>query len=537
MPTAAKFEQQRQELASVLASGIFHRSPSLATLLIYICEKYFEGEGNQIKEYNIAVEALGRPAEFDQKRDSIVRVEAHRLRKRLKAYYEGAGSSHALRIEIPPGHYAPQFHFQETALAVRKEREPLEDLQFEFTTLSIQRGPFRRKKGYAAVGVVLLGMAAAGAIWFGVAQGRGAAPIYVEDPAPVGDEIRILAGSSRPYTDRFGQVWDADRNFEGGSPFSAPLHPVFGTRDPVLYQSGRTGSFRYDLPLKPGSYELRLHFAETVFGEGNAAGGGETSRLFNVFANGKMLLEMIDVIADAGSNSADIRVFKDIQPDKDGLLHLEYKPVVNVAFLNAIEVSPGIPGKMRPIRIVARDQGYIDKNGRSWSPDRFSQGGQLVLRTVPVSGAPDPEIYRGERFGNMRYDIPVAPGRYTLIVHFAETWFGPGKLQHGGIGSRSFDVLCNGVALLRELDVFKEAGGSDRALQKIFHGLEPSPQGKLVVSFVAHRNYASLNGIEVLDEAKPVRSSLLTTFEKHAAGSSARSSGNQEDGEKTNKGR
>jgi hypothetical protein len=226
-----------------------------------------------------------------------------------------------------------------------------------------------------------------------------------------------------------------------------------------------------------------------------------------------------------------------IQPAKDGLLHLEYKPVVNVAFLNAIEISPGIPGKMRPIRIVARDQGYIDKDGRSWMPDRFSQGGQLVLRTVPVSGTPDPAIYRGERFGNMRYDIPVAPGRYTLIAHFAETWFGPGKLQHGGAGSRSFDLLCNGVALLRELDIFKEAGGSDRALRKVFHGLEPSPQGKLVLSFVAHRNYAAINGIEVLDEAEPVRSSLLTAFEKHAAGSSTGSRGNQEDGEKTNKGR
>src|SRR5579862_3345575 len=106
MPTAAKFEQQRRELADVLASGIFHRAPNLAILLTYICEKYFEGEGNQIKEYNIAVEALGRPADFDQKRDSIVRVEAHRLRKRLKEYYEAAGSSHPLRIVIPPGQYA-----------------------------------------------------------------------------------------------------------------------------------------------------------------------------------------------------------------------------------------------------------------------------------------------------------------------------------------------------------------------------------------------------------------------------------------------
>ena len=55
------------------------------------------------------MEALGRPADFDQKRDSIVRVEAHRLRKRLREYYEADGADHAIRIDIPPGQYAPRF--------------------------------------------------------------------------------------------------------------------------------------------------------------------------------------------------------------------------------------------------------------------------------------------------------------------------------------------------------------------------------------------------------------------------------------------
>lgn len=52
-----------------------------------ICERYFEG-AHKVKEYDIAVEALGRRAEFDPKSDSIVRVEAHRLRNRPKEYYE-----------------------------------------------------------------------------------------------------------------------------------------------------------------------------------------------------------------------------------------------------------------------------------------------------------------------------------------------------------------------------------------------------------------------------------------------------------------
>src|SRR5438477_9169886 len=109
MHAAADFRQQRHELDALLASGILNRAPNLAQVLTYVCTKYFEGAAEQIKEYNIAVEALGRPADFDQKRDSIVRVEAHRLRKRLREYYEADGADHAIRIDIPPGQYAPRF--------------------------------------------------------------------------------------------------------------------------------------------------------------------------------------------------------------------------------------------------------------------------------------------------------------------------------------------------------------------------------------------------------------------------------------------
>ena len=60
---------QRQELQQVLSAGIFDRAPSLAQVLTYVCEKHFEGTSQDLKEYNIAVDALGRPVEFDQKKD------------------------------------------------------------------------------------------------------------------------------------------------------------------------------------------------------------------------------------------------------------------------------------------------------------------------------------------------------------------------------------------------------------------------------------------------------------------------------------
>jgi hypothetical protein len=58
------------------------------------------------------------------------------------------------------------------------------------------------------------------------------------------------------------------------------------------------------------------------------------------------------------------------------------------------------------------------------------------------------------------------------------------------------------VALVRNLDVAKEAGGPSRVLVKTFRGLHPSAQGKLLFSFVPVKNYASVYAIEVLDETR-----------------------------------
>ena len=96
-------------MEAVLQSGIFTRAPNLESFFRYVCEHHFSGRAEQLKEYNIAVEALGRTPQFDQKKDSIVRVEAHRLRKRLSEYYAREGADHAIQILIPRGSYAPRF--------------------------------------------------------------------------------------------------------------------------------------------------------------------------------------------------------------------------------------------------------------------------------------------------------------------------------------------------------------------------------------------------------------------------------------------
>src|SRR5882757_4139398 len=104
-----KLEAERAELDAVLTSGILGKTNNQVRLLTYVCEKYFEGETDEIKEYSIAVHALGRSQNFDPQVDTIVRVTAHTLRKRLEEYYRTEGAEHALHICLPTGRYIPNF--------------------------------------------------------------------------------------------------------------------------------------------------------------------------------------------------------------------------------------------------------------------------------------------------------------------------------------------------------------------------------------------------------------------------------------------
>ncbi len=103
------YEEAKTELAAVLSSAAFVRSARMVSLLTYICSKYFAHESDGLKEYSIAVEVLGRPPSFDPATDASARVEVHRLRRKLREYYEGEGASHSVQIAIPAGSYTPVF--------------------------------------------------------------------------------------------------------------------------------------------------------------------------------------------------------------------------------------------------------------------------------------------------------------------------------------------------------------------------------------------------------------------------------------------
>jgi TolB-like protein len=102
-------EAVRAELERVLASKGFQNAGRLSRLLRHITEKTLAGDADQLKEYAVGVEVFDRDASYDPRLDSIVRVEAGRLRSRLDEYYANGSAAGGIRITLPRGGYVAQF--------------------------------------------------------------------------------------------------------------------------------------------------------------------------------------------------------------------------------------------------------------------------------------------------------------------------------------------------------------------------------------------------------------------------------------------
>src|SRR5262245_19409393 len=115
----------REQLARILKSGPFHQAPRRQRFLEYIVNETLAGRRARLKAYNIALEVCHRPNTFDSNVDPLVRVEAARLRDRLREYYEGDGQNDPVRIDLPKGTYSPQIEFRhEGVLQIAHEKGP-----------------------------------------------------------------------------------------------------------------------------------------------------------------------------------------------------------------------------------------------------------------------------------------------------------------------------------------------------------------------------------------------------------------------------
>lgn len=149
-----------EALARILASDAFRSAPQLSAFLNFIVERSLEGRSSELKGYTIAVEAFGRPPDFDPQSDPIVRVEAGRLRKALGQYYQGDGASDPIRISIPVGAYVPLFErVAQDASEPERGSEPAESAPHDIHPAPLAE-PGRRKpsrlRHWAAVAVLAI---------------------------------------------------------------------------------------------------------------------------------------------------------------------------------------------------------------------------------------------------------------------------------------------------------------------------------------------------------------------------------------------
>ncbi|MEO8373049.1 MAG: malectin domain-containing carbohydrate-binding protein [Candidatus Solibacter sp.] len=524
-------EQEIQaELARLLESPAFRTSKRCREFLEYIIEHTIRGPSGALKERSIGVELFQLAQDFDTGQHTIVRVTANEVRKKLAQHYQAEnGAFHAVRIDLPPGSYSAAFRWEapaveapvvETPSAPAPAEAPVRDATVADLLPAEPNLPARpnwlRPRSIAATLFVLL-LAGAFSLW----RWWPVNPASVDAKTPAvsnvsptaalaGENLRMIAGATVPYVDRGGRTWGPDRYFTGGNVIVRPSERIYRTLDPDIYRHLRTGDFRYDIPLRPGNYELHLFFAETGLADFiSAESSGEGQRLFRVFANGRPLLPAFDVVADAaGSNIADERVFRNISPAEDGFLHLNFNSMRSTAMLSGIEVLPVSVGKAKPVRIRAGwTSSWQDSANQEWQADSYFLGGNALVRTTnPVqestSTASDKALYASERWGHFSYAIPVAEGRYRVTLKFSEGHYGKRNAGAGEPGGRVFDVYSNGVALLKGFDIMKEAGGEGRPIDRNFSGIRPNAQGKILLTFVPVQGMACVNGIEVVDDSK-----------------------------------
>lgn len=531
--TRAGSMEQRKELVYRVASSItFEKSPRLRAFLLHVCKCALDNKPEAATEHQIGVCVYGRLPTYNPNDDNIVRSQARVLRMKLEHHFANEGRDESIVITIPKGQYLPNF---ETRFADPPQAQPLN------LPTPAKQNTYRLRWILSGVAILfgLLG------IWLGSSIFKQRS---VKTPDPVGisanttsidddseadnrargqrrvtladapGEIRIAAGhTGAPYVDVWGHRWEADRYYKGGTIRSGPRHffpPVADEgRFKFLREAISDGNmvpqsereFEYNIPVSPGVYELRLYFADPLRQpDTDQKEDSQNDRHFEIDLNGHPLLVDLDPIADAGFAAVDVRVFKDVRPAPDGKVHLAFRTNWGRAFVSALELTPGLPGKLKPIRIAARPSDFVDPDGTRWSADHYFIDGRTWIYENPPSGPRIPALYSGERHGSFSYSIPVTPGSYTVKLHFLESFFSPSipAASCHGVGCRIFDVTCNGIMLLQNFDIFEAAGGAFLPVVREFHGLHPNGQGKLLLAFSPKVNYAEIRAIEVIDEAK-----------------------------------
>ena len=178
----------RAELDRILASKGFATAGRLSKLLRYAVDKTLAGETDQLKEYSVGIEVFERDEKYDPRLDSIVRVEAGRLRTKLDEYYNGEGPGSQIRISLPRGGYSAQF--------IRAAAPPTA-VTPAATTAATTRGP--KSRATIPLAAVLLIAIGAMVFWLG-SRDRSLRPDLRPTAAVLPFEANMIGGDNSNYS-------------------------------------------------------------------------------------------------------------------------------------------------------------------------------------------------------------------------------------------------------------------------------------------------------------------------------------------------
>ena len=127
----------REQLDRLLRSRLFQRSRRRRQFLEYIVNETLAGRSHGLTGYSVALEVFGRPDTFDPVVDPVVRVEAARLRDKLREYYSGDGQRDPIRIELPKGTYAPQIEVWQESRVDRRKGPPTREVASRVPSVAV----------------------------------------------------------------------------------------------------------------------------------------------------------------------------------------------------------------------------------------------------------------------------------------------------------------------------------------------------------------------------------------------------------------
>jgi len=235
-----------RQIERILHSETMRSAEALQRLLRYLAEKTFSGEADDLKEYTIGVDGLGKPSAYDPRHESAVRIQIGRLRQKLVEYYYAEGKEDSILVELPKGRFKLSFGLRRETPVVAENCENLEG----------RAARQARNRNQPLMSILLLlacagGLYTTAQLWLHQRQTvlfRNSLPPEVEAlwrPFLASDRPLILAIADPPfadvagfgvYSDRTSGNWDELMQ----TPGAAALQKTYGSTQfrPYLFYTG-----------------------------------------------------------------------------------------------------------------------------------------------------------------------------------------------------------------------------------------------------------------------------------------------------------